>query len=696
MVFRWFRQNKQATKWLYIGVTIFVMVTFTVTGAMLDGLSDDSGKRVAGRFVTKGGETIEVTAIDFRNRSQRLNRMAGGRIEEEGVWQVIMLDALADEAGIVVGDEMRNRYIRAALSSIETKAQYQQFLKRAQLSEAEFQEMMRDDARRNLYQQLAENPPRVLSEAIYERFKTDNEQFLIDYVAFSDDAIESGLDASSVSEDELKSFYEDDMNPVRKANDFSFPERYGLDAAVLDLAAADTATMAAMLPESQREIQDEEIQSFYDANLDRYLIEDESEEDESEEDESAEDESAEDETDEDETDEDEDDFESYRELADVRAEIEKELIATRLINAAVGEYNNLKFERDRKKAADAAKPAEPDANGEDEGGETEEGDEASADEDLLALVAAKFGLEIVDFGEPMLLEAIKGLDRIGGADLESVRFLPEGGVRARHMNEDVRFGAVVRMKAKVAAEPKPFADIKDQLPEVWREETARKRAEEGAKAFWDALTAKARESVTDEVAKLEQEANDLADAMIEKDSVEDDAKKQEIRDRELAAVKPRIEAAIAPHRGEHFASVAAEQGLTVEQVDWFSKGYRSTGFYRDDAASPAKFLKGHTPLFATSIGGVVGPLRDGASSASLVARVADRRFPAPSEMTLSDRTNAENQVRQEVDPDFFMRRYYGRSNSFDFEKLSRELRLERFEERREGDDEEEEEATPSN
>ncbi len=686
MAFRWFRQNKQATKWLYIGITIFVMVTFTVTGAMLDGLSDDSAERVAGRFVTKGGETVEVKAVDLRNLSYRLGRLSGGRIEDEGVWRHIMLETLADEAGIVVGDDVLKRYIRSTLlqARVQSQQEYEQFLRMLNLSQPAFEELMRSSARQDLYQQLADDPPRVLSEAVYDRFKTENEEFRVEYVAFVDDAIRADLEATEPSEDELKSFYEDDMSAVRKANDFSTPERYGLDAAVLDLASADSAAMRALLPENQREIADREVETFYDSHLDRYLVEEDdaaSDENESEEGESSDDEDEEG----DEGADEEEDVESYRDLDEVRPEIEKEILATRLINTAVGEYNTLKFERDRKEAEEAA----DDSN---ESDESNDESEAADDGDLLDEIAEKYGLERVDFGAPILLEGIAELDRIGGKDLESVRFLPEGGVRPRHPTDDIPYAAVVRMKEKVAAEPKPFAEVKDDLPDAWREETAQKRAEEAALAFWDALTAKAREAVAEEVEKLEQEATELADAMIEKDSVEDDEQKQAIRDRETAAMKPRIEALLAPHRGEHFEAVANEQGLTIEATDWFRKSYRSTAFYRDEEPSPAKFLKGHFPIFETEVGGVLGPLRDAAGGSSLVARVKERRFPSPSDMTLKDRSAAEMRVRQEVDPDYLMRRF-GRASAFDFEKLSRELRLERFEERAA---EEEEEGEPRN
>src|SRR5690606_24930225 len=192
------------------------------------------------------------------------------------------------------------------------------------------------------------------------------------------------------------------------------------------------------------------IQSFYDRHLDRYRIEDadaadatdgSGDEETSEGEETSGDEEANagdgadaegaDGTDaaaEEET-------ERYRELAEVRGDIEKELLATRLVNLAVGEYNEKKVAREREKAAeDAAQDQDPIEESGDAASEEE-----AAEPDLLQEIAERFGLEVVDFGEPMLLEGIADLDRIGGEDLESVRFLPEGGVRPRHPTDDVPF-----------------------------------------------------------------------------------------------------------------------------------------------------------------------------------------------------------------------------------------------------------------
>jgi len=693
MVFRWFRQNKKATKWLYIGVTIFVMVTFTVTGAMLDGLADKSGEEIAGRFVTKGGETIEVKRLEFRALSQQLSRMGRGSADDEGVWQFIMLERLANEAGVRVGDDVNNEYLRKALEQggITSDAQYRQFLANFRMSKNDFEEMMRANARINIYQQLADDPPRILSEAVYDKFKVDHEEFSVEYVAFADADIAAGLDADAVSEEDLRTFYDDEMNAVRKANDFFTEAKYGVEAAILDLETADAEAMRASLPEAQRTVEDAEISSFYERNLDRWLIKKDEATDEADPENATEvDEPSDDEESDDEESDDEeaDDVVDYRELEDVRGEIEKELLAGRVVNTATGEYNSEKFARDTKKQAEETTDETTDENG-----EPKADPPADEETDLLVDIATKYGLNIVDYGDPVVLADLESLDGIGGPDLATIQSLSLDGVRPCHPTPDRRLAAVVRLKSKIDAEAKSFDEVKAELPEVWSEETAKKRAEEAATAFWDGLTAKARAAVQDEIAKLETEAKEIADALIEKDAVVDEEKKTEILDREMDSVQPRIDALLAPHRGEQFAAVVEEQGLSVATLDWFRKSYRNTAFYRDDENSAAKFLRGHFPLYQVAIGDVTGPIRDELSGTSVIARVVDRRFPAPEAMRLIDRSNAERQVQQEIDPQWYMRQF-GRASTFDFATLSQELRLERFEPKRAEEETESEE--PSN
>src|SRR6185295_12274751 len=90
------------------------------------------------------------------------------------------------------------------------------------------------------------------------------------YVAFKDADETAKLDPASVSEDDLKKFYADDMPATLKTNEFSTPERVILDAAILD---ADTATVEALtadLPPDQTSITDDDLESWYDDHRDRF------------------------------------------------------------------------------------------------------------------------------------------------------------------------------------------------------------------------------------------------------------------------------------------------------------------------------------------------------------------------------------------------------------------------------------------
>ncbi len=704
MAFRFFRQNKELTRWLYIGVTIFVMVTFTVTGAMLSGLTDEGSGGLAGTFVTPKGKTVEISTEQFRRTSQSRNRFFNE--DQNATWRFLMLETLAEEAGIHVPEKHLHLLIRQALP-VGSVDEYERVLRARGISPPEFEKLIERQARVDLYQGLASDDPRLLSEKVYERFKSDNELFKLDYVAFSDEAEAEKLDPSSVSDEEMKRFYEEDLDPNTKRNEFSSPEKYGLDAALLAVDGADSEALRALLAEGQRDIGDDEVQRFYENNREqRYRVESDdedgdagesSEDDEGDDGEGEGDDDGEEESESEEDEEDEDGADEYRPLDEVRDEIVRELLVTRVINQAITDYRELQAAQIRKKAEEELKKneeenkTEEEKKGEDESSVAEDGESAreepvepaepsepaEKEEDILKTVAGKYGLEYVDFGEPILLEEVKGLERIGNDMLEStVRFLQEGYAHPRFPTADLHYGFLIRMKDKVDAEPKPFDEIKDKLPEAWRAQMGAKNAEAAATAFSDAMRAKAREKATEEVARIEAEAREIAEKQIETDAVTDEAEKQKIIDRELDAVKPQIDAALAPHLGAGFTEVAQERGIDVKEVDWFRESYRQTAFYRDEEPSPAHFLKGNVAVFDMEIDGVVGSTRDPQSKVYVIARVADKKAPDVSEMTLNDRMTAEVAVLREIDPMAqFRLQYRIPDQRFSYEALAEKLGL---------------------
>ena len=712
MAFRWFRKNKNATRWMYILVTVFVMVTFTITGAMLDGLSDTSESDLAGSFVTPGGKTVEVNAHEFRQLSFRMARMFGGRdVGDERTWTTLMMDARAEEAGIVVSDRMLKAYIRQG-AAFASDAEFNARLKTIGVTPAEYQALMRQQIRISLYQRLNRNEPRVLSEQIVEQYQKDQELIQLEYVAFSDEEQAAQLDASAVSEAELTKFYEEDLDALRKGRDFSTPELYGLEAALLSVEGSTAEGLREKLPEDQRALTDEEVQSYYDDQIDRFQLDEEQEDAESSTDENGDPngtgDSTEDNTEEP-TDEAEDEHAGhnhapgehpeepeFRPLAEVRELIEKEILVSRVVNVAMINHRELQQAREkaeaekevkREAALEAAKAAKAAAA---EGGESEtaEADPAAGEvegpepepEDLFKTIADKYGLELVDFGEPMDIGAVEQLDRIGSSEIINlVRYQTEGNVVPMGPTAEVAYGYLLRMKQKVVPAPKPFDEVKAELPELWLEVTAQKKSQELADEFALALTAKAKTLVQDEVEAIEKLAREQAAARIEAEAVTEEEAQQKLIESELAGKQQEIDSLVGPRKGDVLVALAEERGVAVRTVDWFRKSSSRTGFFADDEDTAERFLKARRDLFQmNSEGSVSGPLRYEHGKQSLIVRVAARKPPELQDMQLIDQVQARRLVEQQANPAAAFAQFGGRGladSRFEYGTLADDMQL---------------------
>ncbi len=680
MVFRWFRKNKQLTRWMYIVVTVFVMVTFTVTGAMLQGLSDESGEVVMGSFETPGGRTVVVKAEEFTSLARQLARLESSRINDERVWEFLMLDALADEAGVVAGDEVLATAMRQNFP-FKSDEQYRQWLRNAQMEQRDLEEYVRQATRQDLYKALVDEAPRVLSEKLVSHFQKAHEQFKVDFVEYSDAAEAAVLDKNSLSEEQLREFYDKGMDPVAKANKFSSPEKYALDAALLGVEGADAAKLREVLDEGRREVSEEELQAFLDQNAERFPAQAEEPAPEGTAPEEAAPEAGEGGEGEAKEEKDEPQQPRTRPLAEVRDVIEREILVRRLIDQALVEYGTA---LDQRKAETPAPPAgeaapesadetaAPAAGAEEAPGETPR-------EDLLAAIALKYGMELVDFGAPKERQEIEKLERIGSEELAaSAPFLSQDQARSGYPTAEMPWGFLVRMKGKTAAQLKPFEEVQAELPDAWLEETARKNAEEKARLFREAIRTAARQPVADDIAEVEEEARTFANQRIEKEGITDEAERQKIIAAELDGVSGRIATLVQPYEGECFVAQAKEQGLAPRTIDFFRRSYVQTAFFRDEEQSPEKFLKGHMPLFEVPANGVLGPLRDSADKCSIVALVVERRAPGVEEMRLTDRQEAQWSCLRESDPFALARlRYRGQMGNpeFSYAFLKEQLRL---------------------
>ena len=704
MAFRWFRKNKNATKWMYILITVFVMLTFSITGAMVDSFTGpDRSSRLAGSFRTPSGEDVEITNLDYSTVSRLLARVRGNPSEQD-VWSIIMLDELGKEAGIVVSDKMIANFVR---DGFPTQEDLNNFLQVTRMSEPDFKRIMRKLVRVQLYTQLNQPVMPILTEEKFHRFQEDNELLKVSYVAFTDEAEKAALESAEVSDDDLKAFFEDDIDPNVKKNDFSTPEKFQLRALVFDHGDRTAEELRAFLPEAQANVLDNQIENHRTRYPDRYPDEDEGDESEEPADEDKDGEGDEEGVDlthdhdgdgvpdhaaEDHVDE---------MSPELRAEIEKDILADRVVNQAYRDFITAKGERtaaiarrdaakEEESSEDANEDEEGDESGNDTSGDDASGDDGGADgdaaepepdpvadqtfDDLLDPIIEKYGLRVVEFPDAVTLEELEELDEVGSEDLQfTVRFMQAEDVRPRTSSQSVEVPYLIACSEKIDAEPLPFDEVKDELKEVWIDATASKNAQAAADAFVDALKAKAREAKQEKVDEIENRAREEAEKEIADGSIEDEEEKQKIIDAKLAAVEPEVDAVLREVMGDYYADVAGEQGLETEGIDFFRKSYTRTAFYQDEEASVEKFLKGRPDLAFLDEGQVLGPVRDDNNGAVVVARLDEKKKPTLDQMRLGDWTMAEMAVGSE--------KYAARSgptgDPFSFDSLALRLALKR-------------------
>ncbi|MBL8767774.1 MAG: hypothetical protein JNL94_10435 [Planctomycetes bacterium] len=659
MALRYFRKNKKMTKWIYIGLTVVVMLTFSVTGSIYDFLSG-GGDDFVGSFTTPQGNEVVVRRPEWQRWNQRVSGMnARSRITDDAVWEMLMMDAVARESGVNPSDSMVREFGKRGLGVDLADLEQMKLVRSATgLPEKEVVEFCRSALRIALYEDLVSGGgKRVLSQQIYDRFKTDHELFTVDYVSIADADKVAGLDKAAVSAADLKTFLDTELPQVRRENEFSTPMKFVLDAALLAVKDAKPDELAAKIPDvRQREVTDVEIQEFYDDNSDRFerpVKKAEAPKDgDAKEGEVKEGDAKEGDAKDAEADASDDEEMEEIPLAEVKDQIKAEILIERVINAAAQSYRDaMKAEREAaaKKALDEAikkqDPADPNQPADEK--KSEETPAEAPKVDQLEKVAKDFGLELVTYPDAVELGDLGKLDRIGGgedddADLEPfVRGLANGDITTRSPSSKVPYGFILRVKDRVQPQVKPIEEIEAKLRDVWLEEKSKKAADEAAKALDDALIAKAREKVKDDIAKREQEAKDAAAKRIETEKVTDDARKTAIHDEELAKVKPAIDDLIASKKGEVFDEVVKAAGLAPTSIPEFRKSYRTTAFYGDDDASVEKFVKGHAALFNQTAGAMLGPVRDDMNKGYVFMIVRSKREPPFEMMRPGDRVMAE-------------------------------------------------------
>lgn len=656
MVFRLIRQNKKATRWVYIVVTVFTMFTFSITGAVYAWFnSGESADGVAGTFVTTSGRTVEVSEQEFGFTQMKLARINNDAFsKDEPVWAFLMSDALAEDAGIRISDEMLAAQLRGIFESqgippAQHAEAYRMWTQNTGLSASEFEATMRRLLRTQAYQNLFAEMPRVRSEDVFKKFQEDNEILTVECVKFADADFAAQIDKATISDTDLQAFLDKDLDFTRKNRDFSSPAELKLEVAVIEVASADVEKMRAALPEAQRTISDVEIQRVYDERKEtKYKLpaeaskpaEGEGEKPAEGEDAKPAEGDAAKPAEGDAAKPAEAEAPKYRSLDEVKAEIEKELLVVRLVNATNSDAQTRAGAAAAKKVDSSATPGATAPNAADPA--------AVAEENHLRAAATTFGLEFIEAKDTLKWTDLATWERFGSEQVkQNLEYAGKGATYPFPPNADSARGFVVHVVDKIDPKPLPLAEIRDRLIEPYVEFQASKRGNEAATAFLDALRAAVRPKQQAEIDKIEAAAKERATKKITDGNVTDEAAKVKLVEDELKAVEPEIKTLLDQHRHEAFDEVVAAKGIALETVGPFRESYRQTRFHQLEPASLAKSVMGQFSILLLEQGKVSEALRDNDNKLHYVARVKEKRAPTYEEMGLGDRQRAENALRSQ-------------------------------------------------
>ncbi|MFT7463234.1 MAG: hypothetical protein ACI9EF_001578 [Pseudohongiellaceae bacterium] len=607
MTFSTYRKYQTPLLIAAVVFTVAVFVFFPSFGAMDDLAQGGDPNSVFGRFrLHGGGETVDVTQWEFSQAHQDMGRFLGSfnGLEDEQVWQSLMLAADARAAGLRVSDaDLVSFFRNAGLDDVmyETIWRSKNF-DSAKSFEAFVAEFL-------LVQQwtdvLMREASIVSADEVYLGWRVDHELFDLEAMVFADAEPESIADPG----DEALSAYFDETPEYLRDRRFVDPAQYGVAYAWLPLDM-DVSDLPAEFMDVLPEVTDDNVEVRWQQLKSTRFPELESADEET--------------------------------LAALR----NELVVMNLVAAANKAWTAL---------SDAPQ----------EGPMPSDDDTVNPAVIQLSKVAflelmESYGLMTADPDGLLDPDGLTDLDEIGSALLSAQLTSVEAGDSRyfQPFGQDTE-AHIVFVEETVAAVPLDFAGARDAVLDQWRKESAQLSGR--ADAYRQALTEAARDlpEAQELLTPLIDSAASAAETRITLAALEndgeplDEAAQQLIHDEELAAVQSAMDNRLAEFAARFWdeqsaaAVTAAPELVNRLTMAAVPRNYRQSVDDEEEAFdSVERFLKTNGTVFQQEVDGVTGVLRHGVGNQTVVVRVTGRRFPPLADM-LADAEGME-QSRQQL------------------------------------------------
>lgn len=588
MSFAVFRKYEKPLLGAAVVFTVVVFAFFPSFGDMDAVLGGTGTSPLMGVFrVATTDEEREVTGAEFERTRQALSRLAGGRssgVDDESVWAHLMLVEDARGAGLDVGDSDLVAALQEGFEGQLTAEGYANLWAGLGFASARsFESTLRDVLLvQHWTEALALGGSIVDASEVYQRWRVDNELFDLDVLVFAD------ADPAGIADpgDEVLSAWFDGQPAYVRDRRFAEPARYGLAAAWLTLAT-DPASLPQERISALPAVDDVRVESQY------QLLK----------------------------------ASRFPDLAELdeptRQILRGELTVVELVSAAQQAW----IAQGESAVADGP-PAPPRSGSE-----------------FVDHMAA-WGLLTADPEAELGPDELAALPDVGSAYLSSrllnskvgdVRYFPPFGDEDR--------AVVLYVESVTPERPRTFLEARDAVLEAWRSDPAQVSA--AARTFRDALAARARQveeaaailapfaTLTEEAVALAVAAGEAAGKPLEPAEVEALRKEQD------ATHEAEIDSRLQPfeHRAwEELVTAALAEGRARERLSYegVSRAWRVENSGADlDRTTLDYYVKSNPRVFQMAVDGVTDVLRHVSGKASLVVRVAQRRFPDQSAMHAS-------------------------------------------------------------
>jgi hypothetical protein len=251
-----------------IGVAIFCLVIFSVTGPMMSAFDKafGGGPAVAATAELPSGK-IEFTSEDLAraaNMMQWEERLLGqiGRgndTEDELVYA--LLRALADDIGLTVPDAVLLGQIR---NMVPDASQYPQLVRNLGFTSAQqFELLLRDVLRVPTLESMLASSQVPTDEDVLKMFRERYQEMQLEYVVWYASDFEAAAQALEPTEEELQTFYDEGLSFTQR-RDLENEEAVAFEALLITKDALQTEAVQSWLTEE--EPTEEMLDSFYSFN----------------------------------------------------------------------------------------------------------------------------------------------------------------------------------------------------------------------------------------------------------------------------------------------------------------------------------------------------------------------------------------------------------------------------------------------